>query len=92
MTLLAISLWIMVNSYLNYRGRYTVKIMVNGKIIHNYHTNYLPIIGDVISVDGKIKAYHVKQRFLFRTKNISERIIVECTDISQSNETTTETP
>jgi hypothetical protein len=57
-----------------------------------YNTNYQPIIGDVISVDGKKQSYLVKQRVIFKTKDIFERIVVECIDVSHKDESTTETP
>jgi len=62
--------------------KYRVQIMVKDNIIHTYDTHYQPIVGDIISVDGKRKSYLVNKRFLFQTKEIAERIIVHCTDVS----------
>lgn len=86
---IALTFWFLHYLYELRRKRYTVEIMVDHKFIHTYRTNYLPIIGDIIAVDGHRKAYKVTERIIYKTKDIKEILIVHTKDISQPDDNST---
>lgn len=78
-----ISLLISIIIHLRFIKKYKVAIFVNGHIIEQFKTNFLPIKGDAINRVQQKKVYYVRNR-IQRMVEDSELIILHCDDISNS--------
>lgn len=63
--------------------KYKIAVFVNGKIVEQYKTNFLPMKGDAINRLQQKKVYYVRNR-IQRTLENSDLIILHCDDISNS--------
>lgn len=63
--------------------KYKIAVFVNGHIVEQYKTNFLPMKGDAINRIKQKKVYYVRNR-IQRTFEDTDLIILHCDDISNS--------
>lgn len=78
-----ISLLIGITFHLRFVKKYKIAVFVNGNIVEQYKTNFLPMKGDAINRLKQKKVYYVRNR-IQRTLEDNDLIILHCDDISTS--------